>query len=125
GFVVTVDGRDFEVTRPENGVHVIGLPGERNEDVKTIVSGDGVKRVIVTRHGYGYAAGDAPDRSLSASRFLDRQNPAALAGADARTRETLAKALEELRTKGAVIVPAMGIPGGDGVEIKVTKKTEK
>jgi hypothetical protein len=125
GFVLTIDGRDFEVTRPDGATRVIGLPGEKNEETKTTVTGDGVKKVIVTKHGYGFSTGDQPEPRLSASEFLDRQNLAALAGTDARTRETFAKAIDELVKKGALIVPSMGLPDGEGVEIKVTKRVEK
>ena len=116
------------MTPPGNGtqMHVVGMPGAANEDEKTIVTGDGVKRVIVTKGGYGFATGDEPAPALSVAEFLEKQNLAALSGTDARTKETVVKALEELVRKGAVLAPALfGLPEGEGVEIKVTKKVER
>jgi hypothetical protein len=122
------EGREIHVRMPGEGQHVLVMPAN-TEDVKAVVSGDGVKKVIVTRHGYGFSTGDGEVPALSAADFLAKQKLAALDGADARTRETVAKALDELVKKGAVIAPGLeGLPGGgdgDRVEIKVTKTREK
>jgi hypothetical protein len=129
GFVLSVNGREFHVRTPGEGMHVRTLPGE-GEDVKTLVTGDGVKRVIVTKHAYGFSTGDEASKPLSAAELLDKHPLAALDGADARTRETVAKALEELVQKHLVIAPSMevlpdGAADGDRVEIRVTKKGER
>ena len=137
-------GKDVVVTRTEEGLSVKigektflvngmhgdpGAPGE-HADVKTIVTGDGVKKVVVTRHGYGFHTGEDSER-MTAAQFLEKHPLAALDRADARTKETVTKALEELVQKGLVIAPGLGMEGlpagaetGERVEIKVTKTGE-
>jgi len=122
GLTVNVNGRDVHVRTPGD------LPGV-GEDVKTIVSGDGMKRVVVTRHGYGFTTGDGDAPAMSAAELLEKHPLEALDGADARTKETVAKALEELVKKHVVIAPGMqALPGaddGDRVEVRVMKHGEK
>jgi hypothetical protein len=127
GWTVSINGHEVHVKTPGGA-----LPGTAHgEDVKTIVTGDGVKKVFVTRHGYGFSTATATSEGpgLSASELLDKHSLDALAGADARTKETVAKALEELVRKGVVIAPAMEtLPGsddGERVEVRVMRKHEK
>jgi hypothetical protein len=130
GFTVSVNGKEYRVLTPREGLHVHTLPGE-GEDVKTLVTGDGVKRVIVRNHAYAFSTEDGATNPLTAAELLEKHPLAALDGADARTKETVAKALEELVAKHLVLAPSMEVlPGadaadGDRVEIRVTKKGEK
>jgi hypothetical protein len=115
GYNLKIGDKDFDVMAPG------ALPGE---NTKTIVTGDGVKKVLFMKHGYGFTTGEAP-APMSASQFLEKHPLAALDGADARTKETVAKALEELAKKGLVIAPGLesGLPplDGENVEIRVIR----
>jgi len=126
GYTVKIGEKEFQI-RAVGGdgerVVVVGGPGE-HENVRTIVSGDGTKKVLVTKHGYGFKTGEGPEMR-SASELLEKHQLAALDGADRRTRETVAKAIDELVKKGVLIAPMLaGLPGsedGERVEIRVTR----
>lgn len=94
-----------------------GVDGKKCQFRKVIVLGDGSES--------GHPAAKA---------ILEKQGLKALEGADARTRETVEKALDELMAKGAVFpMPRRiavdlnkstdGEQSGDRVEIRVVKKT--
>jgi hypothetical protein len=125
GFTVKVGERDFLVQMRPHGEHMFVMKRDGHEEhVKTVVSGDGPKRVVVSKNGYGYRTGDGAGLK-SASELLDKHKLTALDGADRRTRETVAQAIDELVKKGLIIAPSLeALPGGeDGerVEIRVTR----
>ncbi|KAA0253763.1 MAG: hypothetical protein EDX89_12335 [Acidobacteria bacterium] len=130
GPLVLVGGGDEEGGSPARTFTVVspgGKEGARCEKKVVVMEkgGSGERRVVVSPGAHAYWFGDA-ERPKAAD-LLGKNDLKALAGADARTRETVEKALDELIESGAV-VPLPGhrlvTASGDGeqVEIKVIRK---
>ena len=85
------------------------------------------RRVVVSPGAHAYWVGD--EKRPTAAEILKKSDPKALSGADARTRATVEKALDELIESGAVL-PLGGhrsvtaSDDGEQVEIKVIRKSK-
>jgi hypothetical protein len=120
-------GRLVEIEEPETFTWVDDSEGDsqrRHHAKKVIVlSGDGERRTKVFASGKAYAFRTGAGEHLSAEQLLEKHEPPSLKGADRRTREAVAKALEELMEKGAVIAPECDLADhGDAVEVRVIRE---
>lgn len=158
GFTLKVGEKTVEVRTPDADGSMVVLSGDVSDQARVFSfrTGEGPadgkacqKRVVVMQRGDGSEAvenhvvvsphaghafwfGDG--KRPSAADLLEKGDLKALQGADARTRETVERALDELIQKGAVapigvprVVTVDGDGDGDGeqVEIRVEKRSTK
>lgn len=156
GFTLKVGEKTVEVRTPEADGSMVVLSGDGDgpgrvfafsaadgpadgkacqKKVVVMRSGDGgegaEKQVVVSPHG-GHAFWVGDGRRPSAAELLEKGDLKALQGADARTRETVERALDELIQKGAVaplgahrLLTVDGDGDGEQVEIRVEKRSTK
>ena len=126
------------ITRTDQGYTV--KVGEKEMKVRTLhggdgtsvlLTGDGEKRVKVSKHAYVFRNGDAPKRS--AADVLRDAKLDSVGKMDVRTRGAVEGVLQELLDKGTVIAPGLtwvsedgavetGDPGDRNVKVIVIQK---
>ena len=108
----TGDGTPVTITRTDEGYTV--KVGEKEMKVRSLhegdgtsvlLTGDGEKRVEVSKHAYVFRSGDAPRRS--AADVLRDAKLDSVEKMDVRTRGAVEGVLQELLDKGTVIAPGL------------------
>ncbi len=108
----TGDGTPVTITRTDEGYTV--RVGEKEMKVRTLhegdgtsvlLTGDGERRVEVSKHAFVFRSGDAPRRS--AADVLRDAKLDSVGKMDARTRGAVEGVLQELLDKGTVIAPGL------------------
>ena len=140
GFLVKVDGKEIRVMADPGEAGpgaIVVVKGKGDGEAKSFVfhsvdtddktgaDGKTMRRVVV--HGghpgvFAFSGCDA--KSASGKELLEKNEIEALRGADARTRDAVAKAIDELMAKGLVMAPGSlsVLHAGDGAQVTVERK---